>query len=261
MRLLKKSIVKILSLAYTNLLIILILALWQLLPGLGLLKKAYVSTPYEVFVSILTLIQNGELKVHLFISIKRILSGLIMAIIFAIPLGLFIGRFRWIEQLLDPILQLSRQISALALFPVFILFFGIGETSKAAIIFWASFWPVLINTVSGVKGVDPLYIKSVLTMGATKSMVFTKIILPASMPSILTGIRLASAYAVMVLVAAEMIGADSGLGFLVTNSQETFKIPQMYAAIVLLSLLGIILNFIVYRLEKVLIGWRESDTW
>lgn len=261
MRVLKKMAVKIPSLAYSNLLIILILILWQLLPELGVLKKAYVSTPYEVFESILAMVRSGELKIHLFISLRRILSGLITAVICAVPMGLFIGRFRWIEQLLDPVLQLSRQISALALFPVFILFFGIGETSKVAIIFWASFWPVLINTISGVKSVDPLYIKSVLTMGASKSMVFSKVILPASMPFILTGIRLASAYAVMVLVAAEMIGADSGLGFLVTNSQETFKIPQMYAAIVLLSLLGIILNFIVYRLEKVLIGWRESDTW
>ena len=261
MRLLKKTSIKLLSFAYSNLLIVVLLALWQLLPSLGLLKIAYVSTPYEVFISILTMAQNGELKVHLLISLERILSGLIMAVIFGVPLGLFIGRFIRIEQLLDPILQLSRQISALALFPVFILFLGIGETSKVVIIFWASLWPVLINTISGVKGVDPLYIKSVLTMGATKRMVFTKVILPASMPPILTGIRLASAYAVMVLVAAEMIGANSGLGFLVTNSQETFKIPQMYAAIVLLALLGVTLNFIIYRIEKKITRWRESDAW
>lgn len=94
-------------------------------------------------------------------------------------------------------------------------------------------------------------------MGAARKMIFTKVILPAAMPSILTGIRVGCAYGVMVLVAAEMIGANSGLGFLVTNSQETFKIPQMYGAIVLLALLGIILNFIITRIEKSLTGWRE----
>lgn len=247
------------SYIYSNLLIIVLLALWQLVPELGLVKKAYISTPMDVTKSIIMLVQSGELKVHFLISLKRILSGLGIAIIFAVPLGLFIGRFAWLETLLDPILQIFRQISALALFPVFILFLGIGETSKVAIIFWASLWPVLINTISGVKGVDSLYVKSVLTMGATKTMVFTKIILPASVPSVLTGIRLGSAYAVMVLVAAEMIGANSGLGFLVTNSQETFKISQMYGAIALLSILGIALNFIIFSVEKRLVSWRESE--
>jgi NitT/TauT family transport system permease protein len=259
MELLKKLGSKLYQILYSNLLIILFLVLWQLIPSLGLAKKAYISTPLDVAESIFNLVQNGGLKVHLLISLRRILSGLGIAIIFAVPLGLFIGRFTWLEALLDPILQLFRQISALALFPVFILFLGIGETSKVAIIFWASLWPILINTISGVKGVDSLYIKSVLTMGATKAMVFTKIILPASVPSILTGIRLGSAYAVMVLVAAEMIGANSGLGFLVTNSQETFKIPQMYGAIVLLSVLGITLNFIIFSVEKRLVNWRQSE--
>lgn len=257
MKSLEKIKSKVFSSIYSNLLIIIILILWQVLPEVGLLKKNFVSTPIDVAKSIISLAENGKLHIHLFSSLKRILSGLGTAIIFAVPLGLFIGRFAWLESFLDSTLQLFRQISALALFPVFILFFGIGETSKTAIIFWASLWPILINTISGVKSVDPLYIKSVLTMGATKPMVFTKVIVPASIPYILTGMRLSSAYAVMVLVAAEMIGADSGLGFLVTNSQETFNVPQMYGGIVLLSVLGIGLNFILATFENRLARWRE----
>lgn len=257
MRLLKNFKSKLGNFIYSNLVILIILIFWQVLPELGLLKKDFLSTPVDVLKSIVNLVETGELYTHLFISLRRIISGLGMAIIFGIPLGLFIGRFEWLESLLDSTLQLFRQISALALFPVFILFFGIGETSKTAIIFWASLWPILINTISGVKNVDTLYIKSVLTMGATKAMIFTKVILPASIPSILTGVRLGSAYSVMVLVAAEMIGANSGLGFLVNNSQETFKIPQMYAAIVLLSILGVGLNLILETLENRLVKWRE----
>jgi NitT/TauT family transport system permease protein len=257
MKLLKNAGFKLGNFLYSNLLIILLIVLWQLLPELGVLKKAYTSTPSDILQAIFKLQHSGKLKIHLFISVKRVIGGLGLAVLVGVPLGLFIGRLTWLEALLDSLLQFFRQISALALFPVFILFLGIGETSKIVILFWASLWPVLLNTISGVKTIDSLYIKSTLTMGATKGMVFTKVVLPASMPSILTGIGLGSAYAVMVLVAAEMIGGNSGLGFLVTNSQETFNIPQMYSAIVLLSLLGIVLNFIISSLENKLIHWRK----
>lgn len=259
MKLLKLFGSKFYSFLFSNLLLIVFLILWQVLPQIGVLKENYTSTPTKVLLSIITLQENGELKVHLLISLKRIMFGLILAIIIAVPLGLFIGRIKLLEALLDSFLQIFRQISALALFPVFILFFGIGETSKVAIIFWASLWPILINTISGVKDVNPLYVKSVLTMGSGKFITFIKVILPASIPSILTGVKLGSAYAVMVLVAAEMIGAQSGLGFLVNNSQETFNTSLMYGAIVLLSILGIVLNFILTFLEGKLVFWRKFD--
>lgn len=260
MKLLKLIGSKFYLLLFSNLLLIIFLVLWQILPQIGVLKENYTSTPTRVLNSIITLQQNGQLKVHVLISLKRIMFGLGIAIVVAVPLGLFIGRIKFLESLLDSFLQLFRQISALALFPVFILFFGIGETSKVAIIFWASLWPVLINTISGVKSVNPLYIKSVLTMGSGKFMTFVKVIFPASIPSILTGIKLGSAYAVMVLVAAEMIGAQSGLGFLVNNSQEIFNTSLMYGAIVLLSILGILLNLILTFLEKKLVFWRKFDS-
>jgi NitT/TauT family transport system permease protein len=248
---------RLISFISSNLLIFILLALWQILPEIGVLKKAYLSTPIEVAGSIISLAGNGELQVHLLISLQRVFAGFGIAMLVGVPLGMFIGRIKWVEHLLDSTLQLSRQVSALALFPVFILFLGIGETSKMAIIFWASLWPILINTISGAKNIEPIYIKAVLSMGANRRMIFTKVILPASVPAILTGIRLGCAYAVMVLVAAEMIGANSGLGFLVTNSQETFKIPQMYGAIVLLALLGITLNYILTKIERWLTSWRE----
>ena len=257
MKLLKILRMRIGNFLYSYLLIILFSLLWQVLPEIGVLQKNYTSTPLEIMLSILELARTGKLGLHLVISLQRILGGLSLSIVVGIPLGLCIGRLPRLEAFLDSTLQFCRQISSLALFPVFILFLGIGETSKVVIIFWASLWPVLLNTINGVKSVDSLYIKSVLTMGATKGMIFTKVILPASVPSILTGIRLASAYSVMVLVAAEMIGASSGLGFLVTNSQETFNIPQMYGAIVLLSILGILLNLLLSGIENRLIHWRE----
>lgn len=238
--------------------ILLFLALWEALPRLGLVNPGYLSPPTVVLQSILDLARDGSLARHLGASLLRSLAGLLLAIGAGVLLGLLMGWFIRLERLLDPLLQLFRQTSALALFPVFILFLGIGEASKIAIIFWASFWPILLNTISGVKQVDGLLVNSALSMGANRRFLFLKVVLPAASPSIFTGIRLAGAYSITALVAAEMIGAHSGLGFLTLNSQEVFQIPSMYAGILLLAVVGLALNALLALLEARLLRWRRG---
>lgn len=231
---------------------------WELLPRSGLVSSAFLSPPSQVLDAIIGLIQNHQLGKHVQASLQRSLAGLALAAFLGIGLGLLMGVARRFEAFVDPLLQMFRQVSALALFPVFLLFFGIGEASKIAIIFWAAFWPVLLSTISGVRQVDKLLIHSALSMGASRKFIFFKVILPAAAPSIFTGIRLAGAYSITALVAAEMIGAHAGLGFLTLNSQEIFQIPSMYAGIVLLALLGLALNYVLALLEKRLTGWRSG---
>lgn len=236
------------------------LLLWELVPRLGIVSEAYLSPPSQIIVTIYQLIGSGELWKHLAASLQRSLWGLLTAIGLGVTLGLLMGWFKRFEAIVDPILQLFRQTSAFALFPVFILFLGIGELSKVAIIFWASFWPVLLSTISGVRQVDRLLIDSARSMGASQLFVFTKVVLPAASPSIFTGIRLAGTYCITALVAAEMIGAHSGLGFLTLNSQEVFQIPTMYAGILLLALLGLALNYVLALIERRLTRWRRGLT-
>ncbi|MDH6169917.1 NitT/TauT family transport system permease protein [Variovorax boronicumulans] len=238
--------------------IVIFLALWEALPRLGIVSDAYLSPPSAVVASIAQLIDTGQLWKHLAASLQRSLWGLLLASFFGVVLGLLIGSSKRLAAIVDPVLQLFRQTSAFALFPVFILFLGIGELSKVAIIFWASFWPVLLSTVSGVKQVDRLLVNSALSMGASQRFIFFKVVLPASLPSIFTGVRLAGAYSITALVAAEMIGAHSGLGFLTLNSQETFQIPTMYAGILLLAVLGLLLNYLLALLERRLLRWRKG---
>jgi NitT/TauT family transport system permease protein len=238
--------------------IVIFLALWEALPRLGIVSDAYLSPPSAVIASIAQLVDTGQLWKHLAASLQRSLWGLLLASFFGVVLGLLIGSSRRLAAIVDPVLQLFRQTSAFALFPVFILFLGIGELSKVAIIFWASFWPVLLSTVSGVKQVDRLLVNSALSMGASQRFIFFKVVLPASLPSIFTGVRLAGAYSITALVAAEMIGAHSGLGFLTLNSQETFQIPTMYAGILLLAVLGLLLNYVLALLERRLLRWRKG---
>lgn len=238
--------------------IVLFLLLWEALPRLGIVNPGYLSPPSAVVAAIFDLAANGQLLKHLEASLLRSLAGLALAIVFGVGLGLLMGWFTRLESILDPLLQLFRQTSALALFPVFILFLGIGEGSKIAIIFWACFWPILLSTISGVKQVDTLLINSALSMGANRRFLFLKIVLPSASPSIFTGVRLAGAYCITALVAAEMIGAHSGLGFLTLNSQEVFQIPSMYAGILLLALVGLALNFLLALLERRFTRWRRG---
>lgn len=239
--------------------IVLILALWETAPRLGLVDATYLSPLSSVLQAFYNLFTSGEMGVHILSSAKRALAGLIIAIGLGVGLGLFIGCFKRIERMLDSVFQTFRQMSAFALFPVFILFFGIGEVSKTIIIFWASLWPILLNTINGVKSVDKILVDSAISMGASQNFIFRKVVLPAAAPGIFTGIRLGGSYCIMSLVAAEMIGAQSGLGYLVLYSQETFRIPDMYAAIVGLALAGLGLNYFLTYLEAILTGWKDGS--
>jgi NitT/TauT family transport system permease protein len=236
--------------------LILFAVLWELLPRLGIVSSAYLSPPSQVALAIAHLFQTGEVWTHFAASALRSIAGLVLAVAGGVVCGFTLGWFRRAERIIDPLYQLLRQVSAFALFPVFMLFLGIGESSKIAIIVWAAFWPVLLNTISGVKRVERVFIDCARSMGAGQWFIFAKVVLPAALPEILTGVRLAGAYSITALVAAEMIGARSGLGFYTLNSQETFQIPDMYAGIVLLAIFGLSINKSLSILEHRLLRWR-----
>jgi NitT/TauT family transport system permease protein len=237
--------------------VLLLLSAWEILPATGVVNPHFLTPFSEVLKAIRELVATNQLQGHILISLKRIVMGLSVSIAIGAPLGLLMGWFGKFEKIVDAPLQAGRQISAFALFPVFILFFGIGELSKAIIIFWASLWPILLNTIEGVKNIDPLLVMSARSMGASRMKLLFKLIIPAAAPSIFTGVRLGASYAFMVLVAAEMVGANSGLGFLVLNSQETFRIPEMYAGIITLCLFGLMINNLLLFLEKRATKWKQ----
>ena len=236
------------------------LILWELLPASGIINKAFFAPPSEVFEALIRLTASGELWIHTRISLQRALTGFSLAAITMIPLGFLMGWYRGFEEIADGLVQTLRQTSSLSLFPVFILFLGIGEISKIAVIFWGAQWPILLNTVSGVRSVDPLLIKSARSMGSSEVSLFRKVVLPSSLPSIITGVRLSATHSIIVLVAAEMIGAKSGLGYSVINWEYNFMIPEMYAAVVTLALLGLITNYSLVWFEKTTTKWKEEMT-
>lgn len=244
-RLLKRSIA-----------IILFLSIWEFAPRLGLVESAFLPPLSQVLLTGLELVLNGQLLEHIGASLSRSLIGYITAILIAIPLGLLIGWYRGVAEILNPLLEMLRNTAALALLPVFILLLGIGEASKIALIIYACSWPILLNTISGVRNVDPLLIKSARTMGLPPIKLFRKVILPASVPTIFVGVRLAGTFSVLVLVAAEMVGAKAGLGFLIIYSQYNFQIPHMYVGIITITLVGLAINWVLTHIERHFSAWK-----
>lgn len=236
--------------------IVIVLLTWEIAPRIGLTERTFLPPLSEVLQSGWRLVLNGQLLQHTQASLVRSLGGFAIALAYAVPLGLAIGWYRGVARALNPLIEVLRNTAALALLPVFVLLLGIGETSKIALVTYACSWPILLNTIAGVQQVDPLLIKSARTMGASSLQLFTKVILPASVPTIFVGIRLAGAVSVLVLVAAEMIGAKAGLGYLVIYSQYNFQIPQMYFGIIAITVVGLLFNWGLVRLERRFTAWK-----
>lgn len=236
----------------------LLLVAWQIAPSLGWVDRTFLPPLSDVVHAWWQLARSGELWQDTSVSLRRSLTGFGLAIAAGVPLGLVIGWYPLAAELLNPVLTIFLNTAALALLPVFTLILGIGETSKIMIIVYASIWPVLYNTIGGVRGVDPLLIKSARSLGVAPLRLFQKVILPAAVPTIFTGVRLGGAASILVLITTEMVGAKSGLGYLIINSQFNFQIPQMYAGIITVSAAGVAFNALLRALERRFSTWLPS---
>jgi NitT/TauT family transport system permease protein len=241
-----------------SLLVLALLALWEVVPRLGLADPAFLPPFSDVIAAGWQLAQSGELYDDVAASLLRALSGFLISVVFIVPLGLAVGWYARLGDLLNQIIEVCRNTAPLALLPVFILLLGIGELSKITMVIYSCAWPLLLNTIAAVKQVDPLLVKSARTMGASPQQLFRKVILPAALPTIFVGVRLASASAMLVLVASEMVGAKAGLGYLIIYSQYSFLIPQMYFGILGITVIGLTFNAVLEALERRLMRWKAA---
>ncbi|WP_030514504.1 ABC transporter permease [Nocardia sp. NRRL WC-3656] len=242
------------------LVIALFLAFWELAPRVGLVDQIFLPPFSTVVQRGDELIRNGQLWDNTSASLGRSLVGFAIAVACAVPAGVAIAWYKPVADFVNPLLELFRNTAALALLPVFILILGIGETSKVAIVVYAGFFPILLNTISGVRSVDPLLIKSAVSLGFSPLRLFQKVILPAAVPTVFTGIRMAASASILVLIATEMSGARAGLGYLITAAQQNFQIPDMYVGIVAIAIVGLVYNAVLVAIERRLTRWRpQSD--
>ncbi|MDR1085768.1 MAG: ABC transporter permease [Deltaproteobacteria bacterium] len=236
----------------------LLLLSWQVLPSLDIISPRTLPPLSEVLARLWEIAGSGELKVHMAISLKRAFTGFTAAVIVAVPLGFLMVWSKKVHQFFNPIVQLFRNTSSLALYPIVLLIFGLGETAKFIIIFWTAAWPLLISVIDGVRAVDAIYVKAAKSMSISTAALFFRVILPSTVPYILTGLRISATRSMVALVAAEMLGASSGLGFLIFDTQHKDEIAKMYAAIIILISLGMLVNFALGQLEARLSAWKRS---
>jgi len=239
--------------------VVIFLLLWKAGPQLGWIDPYFVPPFSAVVNEIGKQFSGGYLAIHVLVSVWRAVVGLLLAFLIALPLGFLLGR--WLTgtaESLSPILRILSQVNPFSLMPVFVLFFGIGETAKIAMVGWVSLWPILFYTMTGVRNVDPILVKTAASMGVSWKELTQKILLPAALPTIFVGIRIGATITFYILVAAEMLGASAGLGYLVHNSAMNYQIPRIYAGATFIVILGYLLNRLLIHLERVLFVWQEE---
>ncbi|MBZ9570201.1 ABC transporter permease [Methanobrevibacter sp. TMH8] len=249
------SIIK--SLLHNYIAIIIFLLAWQILPTLGIVNQIFIPTPTTILAEMWTLCLDGTLQYNTLVSLWRVFAGFGIAILVALPLGFLLGGFfKNFEKAVNPLLQLLSQANPFTLFPIFIVFLGIGELSKISIIYWVSQWPIMLNTITGISNVDPVLVKMAKSSGLGKVAIFTKVLIPASLPTVFTGIRMGAVFAFFMLIGAEMLGSTSGLGHMIMQAQMVMQIPKMWAGIVTVAILGYIVNYVLMYLEKRVSTWK-----
>lgn len=191
-------------------------------------------------------------------SLERLLYGYVVATVLAVAIGIAMGVWRRMFLLFEPLVELLRPIPSPAYLPMAILFLGIDNTMKVFMVAFASFFPILLNTVTGVRSVDPVLVDTGRTFGLSRAQIVMRIVLPAAAGYILTGMRISLAIALIVTVIAEMVAGNSGIGFYILNAQRSFLVPEMYAGVIALALLGFGLNKGFVALEKMALSWHEG---
>jgi NitT/TauT family transport system permease protein len=236
------------------------LAIWWLIVDRGWVDSLYLAAPQDTAKAFVDGIADGSITSEAWPSIQRALIGFSIALVVGIVLGILVGSVPVFGKLAEPLLLFFRNLSLLALLPVFVVFLGIGEQSKVAIVIWACFWPIFINAVGAVSGVERILLNAARTLGAGRLYIFTRVVLPAALPSFFPGIRLAAANAFTALVAAELVGGAHGLGIYINNASYRFQTPQIYAGILALGLLGIAVNGLMWGAERYLTRWQKGLT-
>ncbi|MGE3625913.1 MAG: ABC transporter permease [Hyphomicrobiales bacterium] len=220
-----------------------IVVVWQLVVTFTDAHVAILPPPMLAAQTFLDMIASGELFTHIFASLSRVVSAFLLAAVIAVPLGLAMGRNRAFERIVDPVVELFRPISPLAWIPLAILWFGIGETGKIFIIFVATFFPIVLNTVAGVKGVDPVLIRAGQVLGCNDdATLFRKVILPAAMPSIMVGFRISFGTGWAAIIAAELVAAQSGLGYLIADGMEILRSDMVLVGMAVIGVLGVLID-------------------
>ncbi|MCY4608760.1 MAG: ABC transporter permease [bacterium] len=240
--------------------VILFLIVWEVAPRVvpGVNLQMF-PPPSGVVGTLWDLVASGELAGHAWSSLKRAISGFVLGSTAGILAGLLTGRLMILRDLSDPVLHSLRSIPSIAFVPLAIVWFGLGETPKIALITWGTFFPVWVNTFIGVRDVPSIYVRSAASLGASPSGIMLQVVLPAALPFVIAGLRQATAVAFVILVAAELVGASSGLGYLISFSHLVFRVDMMFVGLMALGALGFLADTLFAAALDRIFPWYGAE--
>ena len=236
---------KIQNIIITLALPILFLIFWEWVVQAGYVRATLIPPPTKIWKTFQLLVETGRLQFGLHISFKRVIAGFFIGSLSGTVLGFLVGLFPTFNKALSVFINILRPIPTIALIPIFIILFGIGERSIIAVILIGSFWPVLLNTISGIQSIDPKLLELAYVYRLKDSKIVFQIVLPSAVTSIFTGLRLSVGTAWMSVVGAEMVGASSGIGYMIMYARELAQAENMYVEVLIIGLIGLLLDRIL----------------
>jgi NitT/TauT family transport system permease protein len=235
-----------------------LLAVWQLLIMLGLGDRRFIPAPSDIAHRFVTMIASGELAQHTVSTLWRVCAGFAAGSAPAIAIGLLMAMYRPVRIFFDPLIAMLFPIPKVALMPLLLLTFGVGDASKIALVAIATFFPVIINTYAGAANIEKIYWDVAKNFGASETVMFTRIVFFGALPMIFAGLRIALAVSFIVVVAAEFVASKTGIGFLIWNSWELLQVDIMFVGIATIGILGLITSALFQEIERKVIPWKDA---
>jgi ABC-type nitrate/sulfonate/bicarbonate transport system permease component len=237
---------------------ILLLAVWEIAAQLHFIDTRFFPAPSSVIAKLIEMLRSGELVTNTLVSLRRLALGTLIGGAPALVLGIAMGLNRWMRAAFDPIVAATYPIPKSAILPLALLIFGLGEGSKIFMVAIGVFFPVVINATTGVLEINRIYLDVGRNYKASRWDTFWTIALPGALPVIMTGFKLGIGIGLILIAIAEMIGAKSGLGYMIWTAWETFSVEQMYVGLFTIAIIGFVLTFLLNELERLIIPWKRD---
>ncbi len=235
----------------------LVILVWYVIAYSGLVNPALVPTPGQVAVRFWELLFHARLPRDMWMSTQRVFLGVLLGIVFAVPVGFVLGWYRNVRRFVDPLINFFRALPPIALIPLVIVYFGVGELAKIVILFYASFFSGVIVMYEGIAQINPIYVRVARTLGATDGQIFRKVIVPLTVPHMLTALRVSLGVAWATLVASELIAAQQGLGALIQNASSFFQLDIIYVGIICIGFIALAMDLLLRAMARRLLDWQE----
>ncbi len=235
-----------------------IIGIWWAMWAIGFVDAGLLPSPQEVFRQFIKLTVEKQLWLDVLLSARRVLIGVVCGLVIAIPVAFLLGWYPAVRRFIDPVINFFRALPPIALIPLVIVYFGIGEPARVSVLIYAAFFAGVIVIYEGIKLLPPIYVRVSQALGASDFEIFRRVVIPATLPHVLTAFRVAVGVCWTTLVAAELVAAERGLGAVIVNGQNYFQVPTIFVGIIMIGAVALVMDMLIRAVTARLLSWQES---